>query len=56
MDHVATNHPLITLSTVLSAVFVMSFISATLVPIGSEPIMFGLLKVSPEIVLAHHFD
>ena len=33
----------------LSAVFVMSFISATLVPIGSEPIMFGLLKVSPEL-------
>ena len=33
----------------LSAVFVMSFISATLVPIGAEPIMFGLLKVSPEL-------
>ena len=33
----------------LSAVFVMSFISATLVPIGSEPIMFGLLKVNPDL-------
>ena len=33
----------------LSAVFVMSFISATLVPMGSEPIIFGLLKVSPEL-------
>jgi membrane protein YqaA with SNARE-associated domain len=33
----------------LSAVFVMSFISATLVPIGSEPIMFGILKVEPDM-------
>ena len=33
----------------LSAVFVMSFISATLVPMGSEPIIFWLLKVSPEL-------
>ena len=33
----------------LSAVFVMSFISATLVPIGSEPIMFGILKVDPSM-------
>lgn len=33
----------------LFAVFVMSFISATLFPMGSEPIMFGLLKVNPEM-------
>lgn len=33
----------------LSAVFVMSFISATLVPIGSEPIMFSILKVDSDM-------
>jgi membrane protein YqaA with SNARE-associated domain len=31
----------------LSTVFVISFISATLVPIGSEPAVFGLVKLNP---------
>jgi membrane protein YqaA with SNARE-associated domain len=33
----------------LSTVFVVSFISATLVPLGSEPVVFGLIKLSPEL-------
>lgn len=33
----------------LSAVFVVSFISATLLPIGSEPVLFGLVKLNPEL-------
>ncbi len=33
----------------LGAVFVVSFISATLVPLGSEPVVFGLIKLNPEI-------
>jgi len=33
----------------LSTVFVVSFISATLVPLGSEPVVFGLIKLSPEM-------
>ncbi|MDF1485944.1 DedA family protein [Ramlibacter sp. H39-3-26] len=31
----------------LGALFVVSFISATLLPLGSEPALFGLLKLSP---------
>jgi membrane protein YqaA with SNARE-associated domain len=31
----------------LSTVFVVSFISATLLPLGSEPIVFGLVKLNP---------
>ena len=31
----------------LSTVFVVSFISATLVPLGSEPVVFGLVKLNP---------
>ena len=31
----------------LSTVFVMSFISATLLPVGSEPAVFGLVKLNP---------
>ena len=33
----------------LSTVFVVSFISATLLPLGSEPVVFGLIKLSPEL-------
>ena len=33
----------------LSTVFVVSFISATLLPLGSEPAVFGLVKLNPEI-------
>jgi membrane protein YqaA with SNARE-associated domain len=31
----------------LSTVFVVSFISATLLPLGSEPVVFGLIKLNP---------
>ena len=33
----------------LSAVFVISFISATLLPLGSEPVVYGLIKLNPEL-------
>jgi membrane protein YqaA with SNARE-associated domain len=33
----------------LSTVFVASFISATLLPIGSEPLVFGLIKLNPSL-------
>ncbi len=33
----------------LGTVFVVSFISATLVPLGSEPVVFGLIKLNPEL-------
>jgi membrane protein YqaA with SNARE-associated domain len=33
----------------LSTVFVVSLISATLVPLGSEPVVFGLIKLNPEL-------
>ena len=33
----------------LSTLFVAAFISATLVPIGSEPVLFGLLKLNPQM-------
>ena len=33
----------------LSSVFLISFISATLVPLGSEPAVFGLIKLNPEL-------
>jgi membrane protein YqaA with SNARE-associated domain len=33
----------------LSTVFVVSFISATLLPLGSEPAVFGLVKLNPEL-------
>lgn len=33
----------------LPAVFVVSFVSATLLPMGSEPIVFGLVKLQPEL-------
>jgi membrane protein YqaA with SNARE-associated domain len=33
----------------LSTVFVVSFISATLLPLGSEPAVFGLVKLNPHL-------
>jgi membrane protein YqaA with SNARE-associated domain len=34
----------------LSTVFVVSFISATLLPMGSEPVVYGLIKINPELL------
>ncbi|OYU29740.1 MAG: hypothetical protein CFE39_17150 [Comamonadaceae bacterium PBBC2] len=36
----------------LSTVFVVSFISATLLPMGSEPAVFGLVKLNPDLFWA----
>ncbi|HEX7891890.1 MAG TPA: YqaA family protein [Ramlibacter sp.] len=33
----------------LATLFVVSFISATLVPLGSEPALYGLLRLNPEL-------
>ena len=33
----------------LSTVFVVAFISATLLPMGSEPVLFGLVKLNTEL-------
>jgi membrane protein YqaA with SNARE-associated domain len=33
----------------LGAVFVVAFVSATLLPMGSEPAVFGLVKLQPEL-------
>ncbi len=33
----------------LSTVFLISFISATLLPLGSEPAVFGLVQLNPEL-------
>jgi membrane protein YqaA with SNARE-associated domain len=33
----------------LSTLFVVAFVSATLLPMGSEPVLFGLLKLNPEL-------
>ncbi len=33
----------------LSTVFVVSFVSATLLPMGSEPAVFGLVKLNPDL-------
>lgn len=33
----------------LGAVFVISFVSATLIPLGSEPAVFGLIKLNPDL-------
>lgn len=33
----------------LSTVFVVAFISATLLPLGSEPAVFGLIKLNPDL-------
>jgi membrane protein YqaA with SNARE-associated domain len=32
----------------LGAVFIVAFISATLLPMGSEPLVFGLVQLNPE--------
>jgi membrane protein YqaA with SNARE-associated domain len=33
----------------LSTVFVVAFVSATLLPLGSEPVLFGLVKLNPHL-------
>ena len=33
----------------LSTLFVVAFVSATLLPLGSEPALFGLLKINPDL-------
>ena len=33
----------------LGTLFVVAFVSATLVPMGSEPALFGLLKLNPDL-------
>ncbi len=33
----------------LSTLFIVAFVSATLIPVGSEPALFGLLKLNPEL-------
>ncbi|MGE4242950.1 YqaA family protein [Ramlibacter sp.] len=33
----------------LSTLFVIAFVSATLLPVGSEPALFGLLKLNPDL-------
>ncbi len=33
----------------LSTLFVAAFISATLVPVGSEPVLYGLLRLNPDM-------
>jgi len=33
----------------LTTLFIVSFVSATLLPLGSEPALFGLLKLNPEL-------
>jgi len=33
----------------LSTLFIVAFVSATLLPLGSEPALFGLLKLNPEM-------
>jgi membrane protein YqaA with SNARE-associated domain len=33
----------------LSTVFVVAFVSATLLPLGSEPALFGLVKLNPDL-------
>jgi membrane protein YqaA with SNARE-associated domain len=33
----------------LSTLFIAAFISATLLPVGSEPVLFGLLRLNPDM-------
>jgi membrane protein YqaA with SNARE-associated domain len=33
----------------LTTLFVAAFVSATLLPVGSEPVLFGLLKLNPDM-------
>lgn len=34
----------------LGTVFVVSFVSATLLPMGSEPVVYGLVRLNPELL------
>ncbi|HEY1231556.1 MAG TPA: YqaA family protein [Ramlibacter sp.] len=34
----------------LSTLFIVSFVSATLLPLGSEPALFGLVKLNPQLL------
>ena len=34
----------------LSTLFIVAFVSATLLPMGSEPVLFGLVKLNPELL------
>ena len=34
----------------LSTLFMVSFVSATLLPLGSEPALFGLVKLNPDLL------
>ena len=34
----------------LGTVFTVSFVSATLLPLGSEPVVFGLIKLNPDLL------
>jgi membrane protein YqaA with SNARE-associated domain len=36
----------------LSTLFAVAFVSATLLPLGSEPALFGLLKLNPDLFWA----
>ena len=36
----------------LSTLFVVAFVSATLLPLGSEPVLFGLVKLNPDLFWA----
>jgi len=33
----------------LSTIFIVAFISATLLPLGSEPVVFGLIQLNPSL-------
>jgi membrane protein YqaA with SNARE-associated domain len=33
----------------LSSIFIICFVSATLLPLGSEPVVFGLVKLNPDL-------
>jgi membrane protein YqaA with SNARE-associated domain len=33
----------------LSTLFVAAFVSATLIPVGSEPVLYGLLRLNPDL-------
>jgi membrane protein YqaA with SNARE-associated domain len=33
----------------LSSVFLVSFVSATLIPLGSEPLVYGMVKLRPDL-------
>ena len=33
----------------LSSLFIVAFISATLLPLGSEPVLYGLLRLNPDM-------